>query len=85
MTRYGLPMDSQKRVTESIRVLAVLFGDTNMTLAQALGQSISSAASKRTGRTTWTDDDLVRLAAHYGVPVEKLRSGPRSWLGLDAA
>lgn len=86
MERYGEPMDSQMRLTESVRVLVVLFGDNNAILARVLGQSASSAASKRTGRVAWTDEDLARLSAHYGVTVEKLRAGPRSWLGLpDAA
>lgn len=73
------------RVTESVRVLATLFGDPIPVLARVLGQSTSSAAGKRTGRIAWTDDDLARLAAHYGVSVAKLQAGPRQWLGLSEA
>jgi hypothetical protein len=81
-------MDSQKRLTESVRVFAVLHGDTNEDLARALEQSTSSAAGKRTGRIPWTDQDVQRLAKHYGVPSSVLLEGPRVRLGLpdvDAA
>lgn len=79
-------MDSQKRLTESIRVLAVLFNETNSDLALVLGQSTSSAASKRTGRVPWTPEDKRKLADHWGVSVEFLEAGPRQRLGLpDAA
>jgi hypothetical protein len=79
-------MDSQMRLTESVRVLLALFGDTNASLAGVLGQSASSAASKRTGRVPWTPSDVDRLATHYGVTVDQLQAGPRAWLGLpDAA
>jgi hypothetical protein len=79
-------MDSQIRLTESVRVLLALFSETNADLAAVLGQSPSSAASKRTGRVPWTPADISRLAAHYKVTVDQLRAGPRAWLGLpDAA
>ncbi len=75
-------MTNQKRITESVRALAAVFGDTNATLASALGLSESSAAGKRTGRLKWTVDDVQALAGHYGVTVEQILAGPRAWLGL---
>lgn len=81
-------MDSQTRLTDSVRVFAVLHGETNKDLARVLGQSLSSAAGKRTGAIPWTDADVQRLAEHYGVPAETLLEGPRVRLGLrdtDAA
>jgi hypothetical protein len=78
-------MDSQMRLTESVRALAAVFGDTNADLAAVLQQSVSSAASKRTGRVAWSDADVERLAEHYGVTEDQLRDGPRVWLGIPGA
>jgi hypothetical protein len=75
-------MDMQQRITESARALVAVFGDTNATLAAALGQSEASAAGKRTGRLKWTLKDVEALAAHYDVTVDQVLAGPRAWLGL---
>jgi BetR domain len=75
-------MSNQKRITESIRVLATLYGDTNAALGAALGMSESSAAGKRTGRIRWSLQDVETLSARYGVSVDQLMAGPWAWLGL---
>jgi hypothetical protein len=75
-------MSNQKRITESIRVLATLYGDTNAALGTALGMSESSAAGKRTGRINWSLKDVDTLSVRYGVSVDQILAGPWSWLGL---
>ncbi len=75
-------MTNQKRITESIRVLATLYGDTNAAIGTALGQSESSAAGKRTGRIRWTLADVENLSTRYGMSIDQILAGPWSWLGL---
>lgn len=77
-------MSQQRNITESVRALAAVFGDTNATLGKALGLSESSAAGKRTGRNNWTLADVEKLAEHYGVRPEQILAGPRAWLGLTS-
>ena len=75
-------MSNQKRITESVRVLATLYGDTNATLAAALGATETMAANKRTGRSRWTTDDVEILATRYKVSIDQILAGPWNWLGL---
>jgi hypothetical protein len=75
-------MSNQRNITESVKALAAVFGDTNAALAKVLNLSESSAAGKRSGRINWTLADVGALAAHYGVRSEQLLAGPRAWLGL---
>lgn len=78
-------MSNQQNITDSVRALAAVRGDTNADLAVALGLSESSAAGKRTGRINWTLSDVEALASHFGVKAEQLLAGPWAWLGLTSS
>lgn len=71
-----------------LTVAALLFatGETQTDLAQGLALTQGQVSRKQSGRASWTLADLDRLAAHYGVPVPDLLSGPdRALSRLPAA
>ena len=76
-------MTNQQNITEAVRALAAIAGDTNASLGQVLGRSESSAAGKRTGRIKWTFDDMEKLSLHYRVTIAALVAGPRGWLSAE--
>ncbi|WP_052391613.1 helix-turn-helix domain-containing protein [Streptomyces sp. NRRL B-24484] len=60
----------------SVAALMRATGEQQRDLAAGLGLSQSQVSRKQSGMSSWSLDDLDRLAAHYGVPVLDLLSGP---------
>ncbi|NUR59376.1 MAG: XRE family transcriptional regulator [Catenulispora sp.] len=52
-------------------------------LARTLRLSQGQISRKQSGASMWTLDDCDKLAAHYGITVAQLLSGPEA--ALDAA
>jgi transcriptional regulator with XRE-family HTH domain len=73
---------TQERIGESVRALSAAFEDQQTDLAKVLGVTQVSVSRKLRGQTKWSLADVDALAAHYGVSVDQVLSGPRAWLGL---
>jgi transcriptional regulator with XRE-family HTH domain len=73
---------TQERLRASVRAITAAFDDTQTDLAAALGVSQNTVSKKIRGFSRWTLTDVETLAKHYGVTVDQLMAGPRSWLGL---
>jgi antitoxin component HigA of HigAB toxin-antitoxin module len=47
-----------------------LKGDTYEDLAEVLGKSKGAIHSKLAGRRNFSADELAKMSAHYGVPID---------------
>jgi transcriptional regulator with XRE-family HTH domain len=59
-------------------------GETQADLGRGLRLSQGQVSRKQAGSikgSSWTLDDLDRLAAHYGIPVPDLVAGPECAVG----
>lgn len=73
--------ERQKPVTDEQRILANIRAEmarqrvTSLALSEALGVPRSTMASRVSGRTPYRISDLVDIARHLGIPIERFFVG----------
>lgn len=65
-----------ERLRASVTCLMRATGQTQSDIALALGVDQTQVSRRQTGRAAWSLDDCDRLAAHFGIGVLDLLSGP---------
>ncbi|NBE55685.1 XRE family transcriptional regulator [Streptomyces sp. YC537] len=69
-------MPLAERLRASVTGLMRATGQTQSDLALALGVDQTQVSRRQTGRAAWSLDDCDRLAAHFGIGVLDLLTGP---------
>ncbi|WP_207634428.1 helix-turn-helix domain-containing protein [Candidatus Frankia alpina] len=62
-------------INETIRLLMTRTGVRQIDLAEVLGMTQGSLSYRLQGYSNWKIDDLVKVAAHFGLTVSELISG----------
>jgi transcriptional regulator with XRE-family HTH domain len=75
--------ETQRNVAESFRALSAVCMDKQAEIGAVLGISQKAVSQKLNGRISWSASDIALLARWYGVTVDQVMAGPRSWLGKD--
>ena len=76
--RYSAGVDTLTELRATVALLMRAAHDTQTTLATALRLTQGQISRKQAGRSEWTLPDCDRLAAHYGITVAELLSGPQA-------
>ncbi|WP_413760929.1 helix-turn-helix domain-containing protein [Streptomyces sp. MMBL 11-3] len=70
----GMSLD--ERVRSAVAALLHLSGESQTGLAAALGVSQAQVSRRQSGTAAWSLADCEAVAAHYGIDVLDLLSGP---------
>ncbi|MFC7310234.1 helix-turn-helix domain-containing protein [Streptomyces monticola] len=65
-----------EKLRSTVTALMRVTGETQSDVAAALGVDQTQVSRRQSGRAAWSLDDCDRLAAHYGIGVLDLLSGP---------
>ncbi|MET8248685.1 helix-turn-helix transcriptional regulator [Streptomyces sp. NPDC005202] len=70
----GLGLEESLRLT--VAALMQATGESQRSVASALGLTQTQVSRRQSGATSWTLRDVDTLAGHYGVTALDLLSGP---------
>jgi len=70
----GMGLEESLRLT--VAALMQATGESQRSVAGALGLTQTQVSRRQTGATSWTLRDVDTLAGHYGVAALDLLSGP---------
>lgn len=70
----GLGLEESLRLT--VAALMQATGESQRSVASALGLTQTQVSRRQSGATSWTLRDVDTLAGHYGVAALDLLSGP---------
>jgi transcriptional regulator with XRE-family HTH domain len=70
----GLGLEESLRLT--VAALMQATGESQRSVASALGLTQTQVSRRQSGATSWTLHDVDTLAGHYGIAALDLLSGP---------
>lgn len=74
--KRGSGVSEQESLSRTVRAVLGVRGESQRTLATAIGMDRATLANRLTNRVPWRVDDVGALAAHFGCQPEDLMRGP---------